>query len=76
VNAILDQSPQNRYLLLNCVNWMAGKTQKLGIPPKTVDFNQVSIGKAWLAASRYLFLGAVPGLVIAMGVVVWLIRRR
>ncbi len=78
VNAFLERAEYtaNRYLLLNCVNWMAGKTQKLGIPPKTMDFNQLSVGKGWVAASRYIFLGAVPGLVIALGVAVWLIRRR
>ncbi|MHC4789156.1 MAG: Gldg family protein, partial [Planctomycetota bacterium] len=67
VNQVLDVQPANLYLLQNSVNWMAGKLHMLGIPPKDIELTQVPVSESQLAASRYIFIGALPALIIALG---------
>ncbi len=76
LNYMLRYVPGNRYLLLNAVNWMAGKVHMVGVPAKSMEFNEVRVSGGWLRASRYLFIGGIPGCMIAAGIVVWLVRRR
>ncbi len=76
VNSTLASNPSHLYLLQNCVNWMAGKMHRLGIPPKTIEFNTVSVSDNQIRAARYIFIGILPACIIALGVGVWLIRRR
>jgi hypothetical protein len=75
-NARVEQSPANLYLLANAVNWMAGRAHMLGIPPKDVEFHTVPVSEARIRAARYLFIGVVPACAVALGIVVWIMRRR
>jgi hypothetical protein len=76
VNAALDKQPANLYLLMNSINWMAGKLHMLGIPPKPLEFNQVGASDSQVAAARYLFIGILPACIIVLGIGVWVMRRR
>lgn len=76
VNASVADSPANLYFLLNAVNWMAGKLHMLGIPPKPIEFNQVAVSENQVRAARYVFVGILPACIIALGIAVWVIRRR
>ncbi|MHC4592277.1 MAG: GldG family protein [Planctomycetota bacterium] len=76
VNAVAEQHPENVYLLQNCVNWMAGKMHMLGIPPKRMELNVVSVSESAIRAARYIFIGGLPACIIAVGIGVYLLRRR
>jgi len=75
-NAVVEQHPANLYLFVNAVNWMAGKLHMLGIPPKTMEERTVWVSPSALAASRYIFIGVLPGCIVALGIAVWVFRRR
>lgn len=76
VNAVVEMQPANLYLLQNSINWMAGKMHMLGIPPKSMELNLVHVTDSQIRASRYIFIGVVPACIIALGIGVWLVRRR
>jgi hypothetical protein len=76
VNRVVQLEPANRYLVQNAVNWMAGKLHMLGIPPRTLEFNDVAVSEGQVAASRYIFIGGLPACFIVLGIAVWLLRRR
>jgi hypothetical protein len=76
VNAALEERLANRYLVENAINWMAGKTHLLGIPPKTLESSEVSMSESQIIAARYVFVAVLPGLIVALGIGVWLLRRR
>jgi len=76
VNESVAQNPPNLYLLLNAVNWLAGKGHMVGIPPRDIDINLVSLSAARIRLGRWLFALVVPLLVVAGGVVIWQARRR
>ena len=76
VNLVVQQQQANLYLLQNSVNWLAGKLHMLGIPPRTLEFNQVSVSGSQVAAARYIFIGILPACIIALGVAVGIMRWR
>jgi len=76
VNAVVEQSPANRYFLMNAINWMGGKLHMLGIPPKTLEFSEVFVTDGQVRAGRYVFMGILPACIVALGVGVWLVRRK
>ncbi len=76
VNASVADSPANLYFFLNAVNWMAGKLHRRGIPAKQIEFNQVDVSENQVRAARYVFVVILPACIIALGISVWVIRRR
>ena len=76
VNAMVEQNPGNLYFLQNAVNWMGGRLQSLGIPPKTVEFSRVVLTDVQQRAGRYVFIGILPACIVALGISVWLVRRK
>ncbi|KPK66306.1 MAG: hypothetical protein AMK73_00360 [Planctomycetes bacterium SM23_32] len=76
VNRVVEAEPANLYLVLNTVNWMAGKLHMLGIPPRTLEFNDIPVSEGQIAASRYIFIIGLPAVIVALGIGVWLLRRR
>lgn len=62
-------------LVLNAVNWMAGKHQMLGIPPKDIASNEADLTAKQVRAARWIFLLAVPACIVALGMAVWRMRQ-
>ena len=71
-----ESDPKRAALLLNAVNWMAGRQQMLGIPPKEITDDRVTLAAGQARAARWLFILVAPGCIIALGAVVWWVRRR
>jgi hypothetical protein len=67
---------QNLFLLANSVNWLAGKTHMLGVPPKNVALNWVTVPASTILAARWVFIGGFPALFVVLGVFIWVARRR
>jgi hypothetical protein len=58
------------------VNWLVGRTENIGIPPKEED---VRIADVKPGQRKQLFVGIVVGpvlMMIALGVYVWRVRSR
>jgi hypothetical protein len=66
----------NLYFMQNCVNWLGGRQNRLGIPPKTEDLSPATVSDAQLATAKYAFIGVLPACVIALGIAVLIVRRR
>ena len=75
-NTAVEQNPANLYFLQNAVNWLAGRRSLLGIPPESLGLNITSLSPAQVRAARWIFIGVLPGAIIAAGVVVWRIRSK
>lgn len=76
VNQAVRQREANLYLAMNAVNWLAGDEQSVGIPPKTVDVNMVSLSDREKSLAKWLFILVLPAGVVIAGVAVWRVRRR
>ena len=76
INGVAERYPANLILLRNAVNWMAGKTHMLGIPPKSMEMNFAQASESRIMAGRYIFIGGLPACIIVLGLAVWLVRRR
>ncbi len=76
VNTVVAQNEANLYLLLNAVNWLAGKGHMVGIPAKEMDIHVVTLSSGQIRLSRWIFIGAVPACIVVLGIAVWQIRRR
>jgi len=76
ITQMAQQSLPNLYLVMNAVNWMAGKDFMVGIPPKDVDVNIVTLSEGQRRGAFWLFVIGLPVCIIVLGTAVWQIRRR
>lgn len=77
-NFLIDQKirPSELDFFLNSMNWMLGKKDSLGIAPKQPQEFRISLpdgDKEILSAVVFL---AVPGVILVVGLLVWLRRRK
>lgn len=75
-NTAVKQNPANLYFIQNAVNWLAGRRALLGIPAESLGLNVTALSQAQVRAARWIFIGLLPGAIIAAGVIVWRIRSR
>jgi hypothetical protein len=70
-----DTSYNNGEFILNAVNQMTGKSNGITIVPKSMSITSISIDTAQVMAIRTVVMFAIPLLVVAIGVIVYIKRR-
>lgn len=76
VNEVVKYYERNLDILVSAVNWMGGRKQMVGIPPKDMAVGLASVTAAQVRIARWIFLLLMPGAFAVLGVGVWLVRRR
>ena len=66
----------NLDFLLNCVHWLAGSEEQIGIASREPEQVHLTLTGGQERGIMLFTLLGMPGLTIAGGVVVWLFRRR
>ena len=66
----------NQMLMMNCVNWLARKEMKLGIPPQFVGKRKLNASPTALNVVFYITFLGMPLLGALCGGFVWWLRRR
>lgn len=74
-NNSIDGVPGNRDFFLNCVAWLLGQSQQIGIRPKKPELAGLSLTTTQMKAVVWVVLVAMPAAVILAGCVVWWLRR-
>lgn len=74
-NSQLQQVP-NATFFSNVLNWLVERETLLGIPPKQPEQARLSLTRSELSRLSWLVLVGLPGLAVALGVAVYLQRRR
>ena len=65
----------NKDFFLNCVSWLTGDSDLLGIRAKDADDRQMDISGAQYRLLGLIILFVMPGLVVLAGVLVWIRKR-
>ncbi|MDX1952025.1 MAG: Gldg family protein [Verrucomicrobiota bacterium] len=74
-NAPIDMAANRDFANL-AVNWLLNRETLLNeIPPRAISEYQITLTDAQMNQLRWLFLAAVPGSVMMVGVLVWFRRR-
>jgi hypothetical protein len=75
---VLDSSVGNYYFALSALNWLLERPQVLlsGLGPQPIREYKLYMTDRQQQTVQWLFLGALPGAVLALGGLVWLRRRR
>lgn len=73
-NDTLEQG-RNRDFAALCVSWLLDRPQALAIGAKPIREWRVQLGGSQLVRLRWLLLGALPGSVLLLGLLVWFRRR-
>ena len=66
----------NLYLISSAVNWLLERESLISIPPKSTDQVSVSLSRADIGRITLFVLLVLPLAAIALGLAVWLRRRR
>jgi hypothetical protein len=66
----------NRDFANLAVNWLLDRAQLLDIGPRPVREYRLSMSESQMRNARWTLLGAVPGSVLMLGLLVWVRRRR
>jgi len=74
-NKFLFHVPGNLDLILNAVNWLAGKEAHLGIGPREPEQRVANLTPRNQRLIYWLTVAGLPGLCIFLGAFVWLVRR-
>jgi ABC-type uncharacterized transport system involved in gliding motility auxiliary subunit len=75
-SAFLQMGPGNQILLSSLFNWLIEREALVGIPPKRPEQVRLSMTPAELGWAVALVVLVLPGLAVALGVWIWLRRRR
>ena len=74
VNAMV--SGGNSDLFMNSVNWMCDQQETISIRAKTLDEQELTLTQSQSSFWSIVLLGIIPGVVIIMGIVVVIRRKR
>lgn len=70
------QNVPNATLLANMFNWLVERETLVGIPPKQPEQVRLSLSQSELTRITVLVLVVIPGLAVALGIAIYLRRRR
>ena len=70
------EAEANRDFANLAVSWLLDRSQLLAIGPRPVREYKISMTQHQMAAARWILLGGLPGGVLALGLLVWVRRRR
>lgn len=73
---VLIEAEANLHFANLAVNWLLDRGHVAGIGPRSVKEYRITLSAAQMKAVQGLLLGALPGGVLAVGVLVWLRRRK
>ncbi len=74
-NQLIDQLA-NRDFAWQAVDWLLDRSQVLGaIGPRAIKEYTITMTPAQMISLRWILLGAVPGAILLLGVLVWFRRR-
>ena len=75
---VIDSIAGNRYFAGLALNWLLDRPQVLlaGLGPQPIREYSLYMTQSQVTTVQWLFLGAMPGAVLALGTLVWLRRRR
>jgi len=63
-------------LMTNSVLWVAGTEHLITVSPEAIQARRIGDLGDWSLSLEILIIGGLPAIVLAAGVVVWLVRRR
>jgi len=67
--------PGNAELFVNACLWVAGSEQLIAVSPEALEARRLGDMGGWQLPLQILIIGGLPALVLAVGVVVYLVRR-
>jgi len=75
-NEMIGVVPANREFARLAVNWLLDRTQLIeGIGPRPVKSYQLTMTHREMVIARWILLGAMPGVILLLGLLVWWRRR-
>src|SRR5438094_6284765 len=75
VNAIIEFDANRDFESL-AVNWLLDRAQLLAIGPRPVHEYRISLTQSQMSGARWILMGAMPGVVLLAGLLVWAGRRK
>lgn len=67
----------NRQFVTHAINWLLARNDLIvAVPPRPLSEYKLTLTDAQKSSARWMMMGAVPGLVLFLGGLVWLRRRR
>ncbi|MGH9518885.1 MAG: hypothetical protein ACRD2D_04515, partial [Terriglobales bacterium] len=73
-NSVIDFNG-NRDLFLNTMDWLAVQQNFITIRPKAASSAPINLSAAAMRSVLFIFLVGLPGIVVIIGIGVWLRRR-
>ena len=75
VNAIIEFDANRDFEIL-AVNWLLDRVQLLAIGPRPIHEYKISLTQSQMSGARWILMGAMPGVVLLAGLLVWAGRRK
>src|SRR6266487_1704517 len=75
VNAIIEFDANRDFESL-AVNWLLDRVQLLAIGPRPIHEYKISLTQSQMSGARWILMGAMPGAVLLVGLLVWAGRRK
>ena len=75
VNAIIEFDANRDFESL-AVNWLLDRVQLLAIGPRPIHEYKISLTQSQMSGARWILMGAMPGAVLLVGLLVWARRRK
>lgn len=69
-------SGANSNLFLNALNWMGGQEESISIRAKSLDADGLTVTQSASSMWSVIMIGVIPAGLVALGVIVWIRRKR